>query len=296
MRPSQSQHMSRRGRAAAILAVALLTVSACATPPDRPAATTTFDPPVVGQSVHGGAPATATPTSSHTDPPASGPAAGISSSTPAVPGSTGQQGNTAGTEPLVGTGSIARPEQQSTGGTATGTPGQAPPTDPAKVGAPTNIVSVTAQQDGTILGYRLSAIDFHSPAQVAWGFVTSLFNYSYRDPGPAAGSGRAARFAVPKLAATLTKAAATGKAHPGAQWKDMADNQIRMDATVTTMNGYLPNKPVKGSFAIIEMTVESTLTQAQHSQIANTQTLSITVTRQPDGTWLVSDTGNTGVN
>lgn len=174
---------------------------------------------------------------------------------------------------------------------------QPPPSNPAQVGAPTNVVRVTARKDGSILDYRMGKVDFRDPGQVAWAFATSLFNYSYRDASPKASVGRAARFAVPKLAGEMTSAAEAASKVPSPQWKKLADNLIEMKATVTTIDGYLPNKVKPGAFAIMQVNYRSLLTQAnQQTPISTKQLVSITVTVQPDGTWLVSSTGNSGAN
>ncbi len=144
------------------------------------------------------------------------------------------------------------------------------------------------QRDILDPNYRLDSINRKVPEQVAWAYLTLRMSYSYEDPGPEQHSRRAATYArtTGQLSPTTVAAAA-------ANWATVVRDQMRAAVTITEMNVYPPGPAniAAARQALVRVTWTRTLSSELNAAVQTSGSTTVTLQRQPDSTWWVTDDG-----
>lgn len=199
--------------------------------------------------------------------PASARIANSSSRPTARPGPPGtRSGQTSGASTLSSTEDSSRP------GTSDGAPPQRDILDP---------------------NYRLDSINRKVPEQVAWAYLTFRMSYSYKDSGPEQHSRQAATYVGPTgqpQPATVAAAAAN--------WTTVVGDRMQAAVTITEMNVYLPGPAnvAAARQALVRVTWTRTLSSELNAPVRTSGSTTVTLQRQPDSTWLVTDNGYAAPN
>lgn len=178
---------------------------------------------------------------------------------PGPPGT--RTGQTAGASALLSTGVSSRP------GTSDGAPPHRDVVDP---------------------NYRLDSINRKVPEQIAWAYLTLRMSYSYKDSRPEQHSQQAATYASPTgqpPAATVAAAAAN--------WTTVVRDQMQAAATITEMNVYPPGPAITAAArqALVRVIWTRTLSSELNATVQTSGSTTVTLQRQPNSTWLVTDDG-----
>lgn len=195
-------------------------------------------------------------------PPASARSANSSSRPTAGSGPPGtRSGRTSGVSALSSTGASSRP------GTSDGAPPQRDIVDP---------------------DYTVDSINRKVPEQVAWAYLTRRMSYSYKDSGPEQHSRQAATYASPigqPPPATVAAAAAN--------WTTVVRDQMQAAVTITEMNVYPPGpaNTAAARQALVRVTWNRTLSSELNAPVQTSGSTTMTLQRQANSTWLMTDDG-----
>ena len=142
--------------------------------------------------------------------------------------------------------------------------------------------------------YSPDAIDRKVPEQVAWAYLTLRMGYSYTDSGPTEHSQQAATFAIPTNTKTTT---ATAPASPAPidipNWDHVINDKMEAVVIITEMDvcSSGPAHTATTSQTLVRVTWTRTLSNELNAPVQSSGATTVTVQRQRNGNWLVSDNG-----
>ena len=142
--------------------------------------------------------------------------------------------------------------------------------------------------------YSPDAINRKVPEQVVWAYITLRMAYSYTDSGPTEHSRHAAMFAISTSAKTTTATAAASPAATDPQnWEHVILDKLRAAVTITEMDVY-PSGPAHTATTtqtLIRVSWTRTLFSELNAPVHSGGATTVTLQRQHNGNWLVSDNG-----
>ena len=142
--------------------------------------------------------------------------------------------------------------------------------------------------------YSPGAINRKVPEQVAWAYITLRMAYSYTDSGPTEHSQQAAMFAISTSAKMTTATAAASPAATEPQnWDRVIVDKMKAAVTITEMDVY-PSGPAHTATTaqtLIRVSWTRMLSSELNGPVQSSGATSVTVQRQRNGNWLVSDNG-----
>lgn len=144
------------------------------------------------------------------------------------------------------------------------------------------------QRDILDPNYRLDSINRKVPEQVAWAYLTLRMSYSHKDSGPRQHSRQAAIYASPTgQPAPATVAAAA------ANWTTVVRDQMQAAVTITEINVYPPGpaNTAAARQALVRVTWNRTLSSELNAPVQTSGSTTMTLQRQPNSTWLMTDDG-----
>ena len=162
-------------------------------------------------------------------------------------------------------------------------------TNPAEVGAPTNITHIP-QVNGRF-PYTLATINEASPEQVAWAYTTLRYTVTWTDADSQQATTRAAAYTAPTLPPrTGTTPPAEWQAAADAQWQRAVKAHVLSTVQITALTVQL-GAATAGGFTLVTVSWVTTTSRDDQPTITVPGTGTLTLTAQADGTWLVTDTG-----